>query len=140
MRTGARFPFENPQRVQDQRPQPRYLTLRGRSPKCPVLNYPFSATVCGLTCAVASLIVSKVRSGWYGECLDALESLMTCVLDKAAEARKAGVELPANYDGDPMEEFKQMDRAAKAQPATAAAAGAGTDAAADGEPAAKDGE
>ena len=62
---------------------------------------------------------------------------MTCVLDKAAEARKAGVKLPANYDGDPMEEFKQMDRAAKAQPATAAAAGA--DAAADGEPAAAKG-
>ncbi|MBL6463435.1 MAG: hypothetical protein JNG53_03490 [Senegalimassilia sp.] len=46
---------------------------------------------------------------------------MTCVLDKAAEARKAGVELPANYDGDPMEEFKQMDRAAKAAAAKVAA-------------------
>ena len=97
------------------------------------LTVAFDATVCGLTCAVASLIVSKVRSGWYGEYLDALESLMTCVLDKAAEARKAGVELPANYDGDPMEEFKQMDRAAKAQPATAAAAeGAAEPAAAKG--------
>ena len=46
--------------------------------------------------------------------------------------------LPANYDGDPMEEFKQMDRVAKAQPVTAAAAD--TDAAADGESAPKDGE
>ena len=95
------------------------------------LTVAFDATVCGLTCAVASLIVSKVRSGWYGEYLGALESLMTCVLDKAAEARKAGVKLPANYDGDPMEEFKQMDRAVNAQPAAPAPADAAPEAAAE---------
>lgn len=87
------------------------------------LTVAFDATVCGLTCAVVALIVSKIRSGWYGEYIESLESLMTCVLDKAAEARKAGVELPANYDGDPLEEFKQLDRAGKgkaaAVPATA---------------------
>ena len=103
------------------------------------LTVAFDATVCGLTCAVVSLIVSKVRSGWYGEYLGALESLMTCVLDKAAEARKAGVKLPANYDGDPMEEFKQTDRAAKAQPATVAAAGADAAPEAAAEPAAAKG-
>lgn len=86
------------------------------------LTVAFDATVCGLVCAVVALIVSKVRSGWYGEYIDALESLMTCVLDKAAEARKAGIELPANYDGDPMEEFKQADRAGKGKAAPAAAA------------------
>ena len=81
----------------------------------------FDATVCGLTCAVAALIVSKVRSGWYGEYIESLESLMTCVLDKAATARKEGVELPANYDGDPLEEFKQLDCAGKGKPAAVSA-------------------
>ena len=81
------------------------------------LTVAFDATVCGLTCAVVALIVSKVRSGWYGEYIESLESLMTRVLDKAATARKEGVELPANYDGDPLEEFKQLDRAGKGKPA-----------------------
>lgn len=85
------------------------------------LTVAFDATVCGLTCAVVALIVSKVRSGWYGEYIESLESLMTCVLDKAATARKEGVELPANYDGDPLEEFKQLDRAGKGKPAAVSA-------------------
>lgn len=69
------------------------------------LNIAFDATVCGLVCAVLALIISKVRAGWYGEYIETLESLMTCVLDKAASARADGVSLPTNYDGDPLREL-----------------------------------
>lgn len=65
----------------------------------------FDATICGLVCAIVALIVSKVRSGWYDEYVRTLESLVGCVVDKAAFARKEGVQLPANYYGDPLKEF-----------------------------------
>jgi hypothetical protein len=32
---------------------------------------------------------------------------MSCVVDKAASAREAGVVLPAGYTGDPMREFQE---------------------------------
>ncbi len=71
----------------------------------------FDATVCGLVCAIVALVISKVRSGWYGEYVSSLEQVMTCVLEKAQAARAEGVELPANYTGDPLAEFKAGDRA-----------------------------
>ena len=57
----------------------------------------FDATVCGLVCAVIALIISKIRSGWYTEYINTLESIMSCVVDKAAQARAGGVHLPSNY-------------------------------------------
>ena len=92
----------------------------------------FDATVCGLVCAVTSLIISKIRQGWYNEYIEAMDSLMTCILDKAAIARREGVQLPADYSGDPIAEWKEAtknkgrvrdakaskdDRSAKAKPA-----------------------
>ena len=74
----------------------------------------FDATVCGLVSAVLALIVSKVRSGWYGEYVSSLESVMGCVVDRASEARAAGVQLPFGYEGDPLEELARADKAAKA--------------------------
>ncbi|MDO4502928.1 MAG: MotA/TolQ/ExbB proton channel family protein [Coriobacteriia bacterium] len=65
----------------------------------------FDATVCGLVCAIVALIVSKIRGGWYDEYVRTLESLVGCVVDKADVARKQGVQLPANYCGDPLKEF-----------------------------------
>ena len=73
----------------------------------------FDATVCGLVCAILALIVSKIRSGWYGEYIETLESVMGCVVDKASQARAAGVKLPTNYTGNPLEEFKAADQAAR---------------------------
>ena len=61
----------------------------------------FDATVCGLICAVLALIISKIRSGWYGEYINTLESMMSCVIDKAAQARGAGIKLSRNYTADP---------------------------------------
>lgn len=69
----------------------------------------FDATICGLVCAIVALVISKVRAGWYAEYLSTLESIMGCVVDKADEARKAGVVLPANYVGNPLEEFVAPD-------------------------------
>ena len=73
----------------------------------------FDATVCGLICAIVSLIISKIRSGWYTSYINVLESLMSVILDKAAHARAEGVQLPKGYKGDPYQEFKQADRARK---------------------------
>lgn len=63
------------------------------------------ATVCGLVCAVLALIVSKIRSGWYDEYINSLESIMSCVVDKAAQARKDDIELPTNYTGSPLVDY-----------------------------------
>ena len=62
----------------------------------------FDATVCGLVCAVVALIISKIRSGWYSEYINTLESIMSCVVDKAAQARAEGIELPADYRREAM--------------------------------------
>ena len=58
----------------------------------------FDGTVAGLVGGVVSMIVSSVRKRWYANYLVATESLATSVLEKAQEARDAGVELP--YEGD----------------------------------------
>ena len=65
----------------------------------------FDATVCGLACAILSLVVSRIRGSWYAQYTNTVESLMGCVIDRADEARKAGVQLPANYTGDPIAEY-----------------------------------
>lgn len=70
----------------------------------------FDATVCGLVCAILALVVSKIRSGWYTSYIDTLESVMSCVVDKAAQERAEGVVLPTNYRGNPLDEFKGGDR------------------------------
>ncbi|MDR2671828.1 MAG: MotA/TolQ/ExbB proton channel family protein [Coriobacteriales bacterium] len=57
----------------------------------------FDGTVAGLVAAVVSLIVSGLRKRWYNQYLMILESLMTCILDKATQARQAGIELPHDY-------------------------------------------
>ena len=80
----------------------------------------FDATVCGLICAVVALIISKVRGGWYAQYIETLESVMSCVIDKAAVARKEGVVLPTNYTGDPQKEWAAADKAAKAATPTPA--------------------
>jgi biopolymer transport protein ExbB/TolQ len=73
----------------------------------------FDATVCGLVCAIVALVISKIRSGWYNEYINILESIMSCVVDKAAAAREAGVALPARYTGDPLREFQEVKDKAK---------------------------
>jgi biopolymer transport protein ExbB/TolQ len=75
----------------------------------------FDATVCGLICAIIALVISKIRSGWYSEYIDSLEALMTCLLDKAAAARKACVDLPTNYSGNPLKEFEEIQADHKSQ-------------------------
>lgn len=72
----------------------------------------FDATVCGLICAIVSLIISKVRSLWYGEYITSLESLMSCVVDKGMQAHREGICLPHGYKGDPLQEMRDADKAA----------------------------
>jgi biopolymer transport protein ExbB/TolQ len=57
----------------------------------------FDGTVAGLVAAVVALVVTAVRKRWYNQYLLVLESFMTCVLDKATQARKDGLRLPHNY-------------------------------------------
>ena len=69
----------------------------------------FDATVCGLACAITSLIISRIRGAWYAQYINTLESLMSCVIDRAEKARNEGIVLPCEYVGDPIEEFKAFD-------------------------------
>ncbi|WP_124060775.1 MotA/TolQ/ExbB proton channel family protein [Gordonibacter sp. Marseille-P4307] len=71
------------------------------------LNIAFDATVCGLVCAVASLIVSKIRAGWYADYVESVESIATCILEKASQARAEGEVLPSNYTGDAEKELQR---------------------------------
>ena len=70
----------------------------------------FDATVCGLVCAIVALVLSKIRSGWYNEYINVLESIMSCVVDKASDARKSDIALPTGYTGDPLKEFQDVKR------------------------------
>jgi biopolymer transport protein ExbB/TolQ len=70
----------------------------------------FDATVCGLVCAIVALVISKIRSGWYNEYINVLESIMSCVVDKATTAREAGITLPAKYTEDAISEFKKTKK------------------------------
>jgi biopolymer transport protein ExbB/TolQ len=63
----------------------------------------FDGTVAGLVAAVVALVVTGIRKRWYNHYLIALESLMTSILDKAAEARRTGVTLP--HDPSPIRSF-----------------------------------
>lgn len=86
------------------------------------LSIAFDSTVCGLICAIIAMVISKIRAGWYNDYVQALEALMSCVVDKAEDARKEGVQLPANYTGNPMKEFAEQERkAARASQADQAA-------------------
>ncbi len=75
----------------------------------------FDTTVAGLIAAAACLLVTRIRRRWYAEYLTALETSMTSLLDKAAEARAAGVALPHGYA--PV--IKPLVGAAHTQPADA---------------------
>jgi|GEM_PF-338416 len=70
----------------------------------------FDSTICGLVCAVVALIISKIRSGWYTEYINTVESLMTCVVDKASHARTRGVQLPANYRRNAYQDMKTTSK------------------------------
>ncbi len=57
----------------------------------------FDGTVAGLVGAVIALFAARTRRKWYGRYLMALETLMTCILQRAAEAREGGLMLPAGF-------------------------------------------
>lgn len=54
----------------------------------------FDGTVAGLVAGIVAMVVTAVRKRWYGQYQSMLESLMTALLDKADQARNAGVILP----------------------------------------------
>lgn len=60
----------------------------------------FDGTVAGLLAGVVSMCVSKVRKSWYAKYSIGIEALMTCLLEKAAEARRQNIELPHGYIGE----------------------------------------
>lgn len=60
----------------------------------------FDGTVTGLVAGVVSMCVSKIRKRWYAKYSTSMEALMTCLLEKAAQARREGVELPHGYIGE----------------------------------------
>ncbi len=72
----------------------------------------FDATVCGLVCATVSLIISKIRSGWYTSYIGTLESIMSVIMERAAQARSLGIALPKGYEGDVMKEFREAPKGA----------------------------
>lgn len=59
----------------------------------------FDGTVSGLVAAVVAMAISSIRKRWYKQYAVAMEALMNSILEKAEEARAAGVELPHGYTG-----------------------------------------
>lgn len=83
------------------------------------LTVAFDTTVAGVLAAVVVMIVVNMRSRWYGEYLNALEALMTSIIDKAAQAREEGVELGHDFTHEQVLEWRtdgKARRGAKARP------------------------
>ena len=59
----------------------------------------FDGTVSGLVAAVVAMVITTVRKRWYRQYSVAMEALMTTLLEKADEARAAGVAMPCGYSG-----------------------------------------
>lgn len=59
----------------------------------------FDGTVAGLVAAIVANTVSTIRKHWYKNYSVVLEAIMHAILQKAADARAAGVELPCGYVG-----------------------------------------
>lgn len=85
----------------------------------------FDGTVAGLLAAVIALLATAIRKRWYAQYMTALESLMTCVLDKAANARREGVKLPHGTVALEIVEAARAKAGAGAGSPTDAVAGAG---------------
>lgn len=58
----------------------------------------FDGTVAGLVGAVVAMIVSSIRKRWYNDYLVAMESISTCILEKAQAARANNEQLPYEWD------------------------------------------
>ena len=59
----------------------------------------FDGTVSGLVAAVIAMVITTIRKRWYRQYTVAMEALMSTLLEKADEARAAGVEMPCGYFG-----------------------------------------
>lgn len=59
----------------------------------------FDGTVAGLVAAVVAMVITSIRKRWYVQYGVALEALMNSLLEKAEEARRAGVLMPCGYVG-----------------------------------------
>lgn len=59
----------------------------------------FDGTVAGLVAAVVAMIISSIRKRWYAQYMVAMEALMSSILEKAEQARAAGIVLPHGYTG-----------------------------------------
>lgn len=54
----------------------------------------FDGTVTGLVVAVIAMAITAIRKRWYHQYFVAMEALMNVILDKAEQARAAGVRMP----------------------------------------------
>ncbi len=53
----------------------------------------FNTTIAGLVVAVIAVVVARIRRTWYGQYDTMMNALMNCVLEEAAQAREAGIQL-----------------------------------------------
>lgn len=59
----------------------------------------FDGTVSGLVAAVVAMVITTIRKRWYKQYSVAMEALMNALLEKANQARNAGVVMPSGYSG-----------------------------------------
>ena len=76
------------------------------------LGVAFDGTVAGLVAAMVAMIVSHIRSRWYGSYQVALEAMMTTVLEKADGAREAGIELGHGFTAEQLASYREKAAAA----------------------------
>ena len=72
----------------------------------------FDTTVAGLITAAVALVISRIHKTWYGQYHTVMQALMSCVLEEAAQARDAGLQLPYGSAGPELEELQQAEKGA----------------------------
>lgn len=84
----------------------------------------FDTTVAGLVAAAVCLFVTRIRRAWYAKYLAAVEASITSILQKADEAREAGISLPCGYVPERSSKAASAGEAGGAAAGKAASAGA----------------
>lgn len=74
------------------------------------LGVAFDGTVAGLVVAVVALAVSYIRRRWYARYSEAIEALMTTILDKVSSEKEAGVALPSGFTEKDLPPFRDKSR------------------------------
>ncbi len=72
------------------------------------MDIAFNTTITGLVVAVLAVIVSRIRTTWYGRYAAMMNALSSCILEEATIARERGIKLPCKSWKELLEEDDRL--------------------------------